>query len=263
MTGRPDREEDSVASTPHRARMRLPGIGDVRPADEGFGLRCIGHPAAPRSLPPPVQLPDGGGHGLRRLPLPEATDAPIVSDTAEGALPAGGIQPVEGDGVPALRGAKTMGLRRTGFQDAIAPARSMGDRPGQRLAACTRRGSGMTAAGCAPAPPPASQRRSRPRRSGPAPVAGPPGHGEVSATPHGVPAMAVPESVCTGEWGPQGAGLDAIAVGPVPALAIGGAHRTADGVDGVNLTLRPHSPEAPADSAARPPERRAFLTGRG
>ena len=60
------------------------------------------------------------------------------------------------------------------------------------------------------------------------------GEGEVAMRLHGVPAVAVQESVFAGVWCLKGAALDAIEVGPVPALALARAfapRRAARGLD--------------------------------
>ena len=102
------------------------------------------------------------------------------------------------------------------------------------------------------------------------------GQGEVSMKLRGLPAVAVQESVFAGVWVLQGAGLDLIEVGAVPALALARAHAPhracapatplvqgvvnapallaelsdksasyhADGpIHVVNLTLLPHTPQ--------------------
>lgn len=45
------------------------------------------------------------------------------------------------------------------------------------------------------------------------------GEGEVAVRMHGIPAVAAQESVFAGVWGLKGASLDAIEVGPIPAMA--------------------------------------------
>ena len=101
------------------------------------------------------------------------------------------------------------------------------------------------------------------------------GHGEVSMKLRGVPAVAVQESVFTGVWVLQGAGVDLVEIAPVPELAIARAHhphramqdaprapgvvnapslleelanksetyRPGAEIHVVNLTLLPHTPE--------------------
>lgn len=71
------------------------------------------------------------------------------------------------------------------------------------------------------------------------------GEGEVSVRMHGIPAVAAQESVFAGVWGLKGAGLDAVEVGPVPAMAFARAFAPRKAAGGSATPLKPGVVNAP------------------
>lgn len=110
-------------------KVLVMGIGNVLWADEGFGVRCIEHLAENWSLPEGVTLLDGGTQGLYLLPFLEHAEVLIVFDAVDYGMEPGEMKIVEGEDVPSFLGAKKMSLHQTGFQDVIATAELMDQRP--------------------------------------------------------------------------------------------------------------------------------------
>ncbi|WP_172330632.1 hydrogenase expression/formation protein [Mangrovicoccus sp. HB161399] len=71
------------------------------------------------------------------------------------------------------------------------------------------------------------------------------GHGEVAMRLHGVPAMAVQESVFAGVWALKGEGLDCVEVGAVPAAAQDRAFAPRRAATGPKTPLAPGVVNAP------------------
>ena len=78
------------------------GVGNLLMADDGVGIRVIERIEATRTLPEDVQTLDGGTCGLDLLHFLEGVEELIVVDAADFGLPAGTIQRLEGDAVPAF-----------------------------------------------------------------------------------------------------------------------------------------------------------------
>jgi hydrogenase maturation protease len=109
------------------------GIGNVLWADEGFGVRCVEHLLAEYSVPPTVQVMDGGTQGLYLLPHVQQARRLIVFDAIDYGLEPGTLQLIENAEVPRFMGVKKMSLHQTGFQDVICAAELTGQCPDEML----------------------------------------------------------------------------------------------------------------------------------
>jgi hydrogenase maturation protease len=105
------------------------GIGNLLWADEGFGVRAVETMQRGWTMPPNVQLLDGGTQGIYLVDRVRTADVLVVFDAVDYGLPAGTMKRVEGDEVPRFLGAKKMSLHQTGFQEVLALAAMLGDYP--------------------------------------------------------------------------------------------------------------------------------------
>ena len=109
------------------------GIGNLLWADEGFGVRAIEALHRDFAFPDHVRLIDGGTQGIYLVQLVREADVLIVFDAVDYGLPPGTLKRVEGDEVPRFLGVKKISLHQTGFQEVLAMAEMMGDRPDHLL----------------------------------------------------------------------------------------------------------------------------------
>lgn len=107
----------------------LLGIGNVLWADEGFGVRVIGHLQQNYRFPDPVKVMDGGTQGVYLVEHVQAADILIVFDAIDYGLPPATLKRIENDDVPHFLGAKKMSLHQTGFQEVLAMAQMLGSYP--------------------------------------------------------------------------------------------------------------------------------------
>ena len=110
-------------------RVLILGIGNVLWADEGFGVRAVEQLNARWAFPERVTVMDGGTQGLYLLPYLAQAEALIVFDAIDYGLRPGTLKVVRDEAVPAFMGAKKMSLHQTGFQDVVATAELLGQRP--------------------------------------------------------------------------------------------------------------------------------------
>lgn len=118
-----------MADAETAGRVLILGIGNVLWADEGFGVRAVEALNARWAFPDRVTVMDGGTQGLYLLPYLAEADALIVFDAIDYGLRPGTLRIVRDDAVPAFMGAKKMSLHQTGFQDVVATAELLGQRP--------------------------------------------------------------------------------------------------------------------------------------
>lgn len=109
------------------------GIGNLLWADEGFGVRAIEALHRDFAFPDHVRLIDGGTQGIYLVQLVREADVLIVFDAVDYGLPPGTLKRVDGDEVPRFLGVKKISLHQTGFQEVLAMAEMMGDRPDHLL----------------------------------------------------------------------------------------------------------------------------------
>jgi hydrogenase maturation protease len=114
-------------------RVLVLGIGNILWADEGFGVRAVEELARRYEFPDEVRLEDGGTQGLYLVDLVRATDVLVVFDAIDYGLAPGTLHCVRGEEVPWFMGARKMSLHQTGFQEVLALAGLMGERPRELL----------------------------------------------------------------------------------------------------------------------------------
>ena len=109
------------------------GIGNILWADEGFGVRCVEAMNARYEFDDNVRLMDGGTQGLFLLPWVSSVSQLLIFDAIDFGLKPGEFRVIRDDDVPQYMGAKKMSMHQTGFQEVLASARLLRERP-QRLA---------------------------------------------------------------------------------------------------------------------------------
>ena len=107
------------------------GIGNLLWADEGFGVRCVEELNAGWEFPDSVRLMDGGTQGMFLLPWISQVDRLLIFDAIDFGLTPGELRVIRDDDVPQYLGAKKVSMHQTGFQEVLASARLISDRPHQ------------------------------------------------------------------------------------------------------------------------------------
>jgi hydrogenase maturation protease len=107
------------------------GIGNVLWADEGFGVRCVEAMNAGYDFDDNVRLMDGGTQGLFLLPWVRKVSRLLIFDAIDFGLAPSELRVIRGDDVPQYMGAKKVSMHQTGFQEVLASARLLGERPQQ------------------------------------------------------------------------------------------------------------------------------------
>jgi len=110
-------------------KVLLLGIGNVLWADEGFGVRVIGHLQQHYRFPDNVTVLDGGTQGVYLVEHVQAADILVVFDAIDYGLPPATLKCLENADVPNFLGAKKMSLHQTGFQEVLAMAQMLGAYP--------------------------------------------------------------------------------------------------------------------------------------
>ncbi len=105
------------------------GIGNLLWADEGFGVRALEAMHAAYVFPDHVRLVDGGTQGIYLVQLIREAEVLIVFDAVDYGLAPGTLKRVEDDEVPQFLGVKKVSLHQTGFQEVLAMAEMLGDKP--------------------------------------------------------------------------------------------------------------------------------------
>lgn len=109
------------------------GIGNLLWADEGFGVRAAESLHRHYDFPANVTLMDGGTQGIYLLQFVQDADLLVIFDAVDFGLAPGALHVVEGDDVPNYMGAKKVSLHQTGFQEVLAMAEMLGDKPDEML----------------------------------------------------------------------------------------------------------------------------------
>ena len=107
------------------------GIGNILWADEGFGVRCVEALNARYEFNDDVRLMDGGTQGLFLLPWVSSVSRLLIFDAIDFGLEPGEFRIIRDDDVPQYMGAKKMSMHQTGFQEVLASARLLRERPQQ------------------------------------------------------------------------------------------------------------------------------------
>lgn len=109
------------------------GIGNLLWADEGFGVRAVEELNRRYEFPDHVRLLDGGTQGIYLVQHIREARILVVFDAVDYGLPPGTLKRVEGDEVPKFLGTRKVSLHQTGFQEVLAMAEMMGDKPDHLL----------------------------------------------------------------------------------------------------------------------------------
>ena len=107
------------------------GIGNILWADEGFGVRCVEALNARYEFNDDVRLMDGGTQGLFLLPWVSSVSRLLIFDAIDFGLEPGEFRIIRDDDVPQYMGAKKMSMHQTGFQEVLASARLLREKPQQ------------------------------------------------------------------------------------------------------------------------------------
>ncbi len=105
------------------------GLGNLLLGDEGFGVHFIRYLKTFHSLPPSVELIDGGCLGLRILDLFREKEALIVIDILLAKSPPGTIKTLSWEEIKNLGTAKLASGHQVGIKEALALAELIGIKP--------------------------------------------------------------------------------------------------------------------------------------
>lgn len=116
-----------------REAVLVLGIGNLLWADEGFGVRAVEELNRRFEFPDSVRLMDGGTQGIYLVQHIREARILVVFDAVDYGLPPGTLKRVDGDEVPKFLGLRKVSLHQTGFQEVLAMAEMMGDKPEHML----------------------------------------------------------------------------------------------------------------------------------
>lgn len=100
------------------------GIGNLLLSDDGVGIHAINKLNEEYEFPEGVEIIDGGTKGLDLLPLFENREKVLLIDAANFNKPAGTIDIVEGDKIPAFLSTK-LSVHQIGVPDMLFAAKLM------------------------------------------------------------------------------------------------------------------------------------------
>ena len=100
------------------------GIGNLLLSDDGVGVHAINKLNEEYEFPEGVEIIDGGTKGLDLLPLFENRDRVLIIDAANFNKPAGTIDIIEGDKIPAFLSTK-LSVHQIGLPDMLFAAKLM------------------------------------------------------------------------------------------------------------------------------------------
>ncbi len=107
------------------------GIGNILWADEGFGVRCVEELNARYTFADSVRLMDGGTQGMFLLPWVSSVSRLLIFDAIDFGLEPGELRVIRDNDVPQYMGAKKVSMHQTGFQEVLASARLLNEKPQQ------------------------------------------------------------------------------------------------------------------------------------
>lgn len=119
--------------TKTRDTVLVLGIGNLLWADEGFGVRAVEELNRRFEFPDHVRLLDGGTQGIYLVQHIREARILVVFDAVDYGLAPGTLKRVLGDDVPRFLGLRKVSLHQTGFQEVLAMAEMMGDKPEHML----------------------------------------------------------------------------------------------------------------------------------
>lgn len=110
-------------------RVLVLGVGNLLWADEGFGVRCVEAFARRWSVPPGVELMDGGTQGLYLVQHIADAERVLVFDAVDFGAPDGTMVVVRDADVPSFIARGKMSLHQAGVADVLACAELLGRKP--------------------------------------------------------------------------------------------------------------------------------------
>lgn len=110
-------------------RVLVLGVGNLLWADEGFGVRCVEAFARRWSVPPGVELMDGGTQGLYLVQHIADAERVLVFDAVDFGAPDGTLVVVRDADVPSFIARGKMSLHQAGVADVLACAELLGRKP--------------------------------------------------------------------------------------------------------------------------------------
>jgi hydrogenase maturation protease len=109
-------------------RIVVLGVGNILLSDEGLGVRAVERLPGAYSLPPEVELIDGGTCGMELLEDLEGLDALIMVDAIRSGKPAGTPIRLVGDAIPVFFKTK-LSPHQVGLCDVLATLAFLGRAP--------------------------------------------------------------------------------------------------------------------------------------
>lgn len=105
------------------------GVGNLLWADEGFGVRCAEALEAGWSLPPHVEVVDGGTQGLGLIPVLQEAERVILFDAVDFGGEPGSLIVARDAEVPRFMSKGKMSLHQAGMNDVLACLDMLGHVP--------------------------------------------------------------------------------------------------------------------------------------
>ncbi len=100
-------------------------------ADEGFGVRCVEELNSRYDFDDDVRVMDGGTQGLFLLPWVSDVSRVLIFDAIDFGLVPGELRVIRDEDVPQYMGAKKVSMHQTGFQEVLASASLLREKPQQ------------------------------------------------------------------------------------------------------------------------------------
>jgi hydrogenase maturation protease len=104
------------------------GLGNVLWADEGFGVRAVEALHAGYTMPPGVEIVDGGTQGFALMNYVASARRLLILDAIDFGLPPGALKVLRDAEVPAW-GSVKLSPHQTGFEELLAVAQLRGIAP--------------------------------------------------------------------------------------------------------------------------------------
>ncbi len=108
--------------------VTLIGLGNILMRDEGVGVHAVRYIQDRCTIPPGVEIVDGGTTGLDLLPFIEGRERVLFVDTVNFNQPPGFIKVLKNEEIPTLFGVKDS-LHHMGLMDVLAAAQLLGILP--------------------------------------------------------------------------------------------------------------------------------------
>lgn len=117
-----------VSETNGSRRILVLGVGNLLLSDEGLGLRALERLSQAYSLPPDVELMDGGTMGIYLLPYLDGVTDLLILDCVQSDQPPAVPVRLEGEAIPAALAHK-ISVHQVGLQELLAASQIQGSPP--------------------------------------------------------------------------------------------------------------------------------------